>query len=188
MRANPPLVAALAATVALAAATPAAGGREAIPSTCPGARAGVVFYRAAAHGWQARHDAPRTPTRHAERKIGCDYVRWAARRWQARAHAARSAYEAWFEVMLAKWDCIHDREGSWSDANSGGAGHYGGLQMDLGFQGTYGSEFLRRWGTADRWPVYAQLLAAERAFHGYGGHGPRGFRPWPNTARDCDLL
>lgn len=77
--------------------------------------------------------------------------------------------------------CIHHYEGAWN-ANTGN-GYYGGLQMDLAFQSLYGGEFLHRWGTADNWPVWAQLQAAVRA-HSSG----RGFGPWPNTARACGLL
>ncbi|HEY8646022.1 MAG TPA: hypothetical protein VIL77_09120 [Gaiellaceae bacterium] len=77
--------------------------------------------------------------------------------------------------------CIHQYEGAWN-ANTGN-GYYGGLQMDLSFQGSYGAEFLRRWGTADNWPVWAQLQAAVRAYQ-----SGRGFYPWPNTARACGLI
>jgi hypothetical protein len=77
--------------------------------------------------------------------------------------------------------CIHSYEGAWS-ANTGN-GYYGGLQMDLAFQRLYGRDFLGRWGTADRWPPWAQLTAAARA-HDAG----RGFGPWPNTAAACGLL
>ena len=77
--------------------------------------------------------------------------------------------------------CIHHYEGAW-DANTGN-GYYGGLQMDLGFQWSYGPDFERRWGTADRWPPWAQLEAAGRAYR-----AGRGFWPWPNTARFCGLL
>ncbi len=75
--------------------------------------------------------------------------------------------------------CIHRYEGSWTDP---GSPYWGGLQMDLNFQSAYGKEFLSRWGTADHWPIWAQLQAAERAI------AVRGFSPWPNTARDCGLL
>jgi hypothetical protein len=75
--------------------------------------------------------------------------------------------------------CIHSYEGSWTDP---GSPYWGGLQMDMNFQSTYGPEFLNRWGTADNWPVWAQLRAAERAI------AVRGFSPWPNTARYCGLL
>lgn len=81
--------------------------------------------------------------------------------------------------------CIHRYEGSWTDPN---APYWGGLQMDYGFQDTYGHEYLKRWGTADHWPVWAQITAARRARDGYGGYGPRGYGPWPNTARICGLL
>lgn len=77
--------------------------------------------------------------------------------------------------------CIHHYEGSWT-ANTGN-GYYGGLQMDLSFQSSYGSEYLDLWGTADNWPVWAQINAAERAYH-----SGRGFGPWPNTARMCKLI
>ena len=46
----------------------------------------------------------------------------------------------------------------------------------------YGPGFLRKWGHAGRWPVWAQLIAAERGRH------ERGWYPWPNTARECGLL
>jgi hypothetical protein len=77
--------------------------------------------------------------------------------------------------------CIHRYEGAWN-ANSGN-GYYGGLQMNSGFMSTYGDEYVRRWGTADRWPAWAQIGAAVRAYR-----SGRGFWPWPNTARACGLL
>jgi Transglycosylase-like domain len=77
--------------------------------------------------------------------------------------------------------CIHRLEGAWN-SNSGN-GYYGGLQLDLSFQSLYGREFLARFGTADRWPVWAQLQAAVRAYR-----SGRGFTPWPRTAHFCGLL
>lgn len=74
--------------------------------------------------------------------------------------------------------CIHRYEGSWSDP---GSPYWGGLQMDMNFQSAYGPEFLKRWGTADHWPVWAQLTAGARAVKA------RGYAPWPNTARYCGL-
>lgn len=71
-------------------------------------------------------------------------------------------------------------EGAWN-ANTGN-GYYGGLQMDYSFMQAYGPSFLRRWGTADHWPVWAQLQA------GRNGYRARGWYPWPNTARACGLL
>lgn len=55
--------------------------------------------------------------------------------------------------------------------------------MDLIFQRTYGREFLRFFGTADKWPVSVQMAVAIRAYV-----SGRGFYPWPNTARYCGLI
>jgi hypothetical protein len=84
-------------------------------------------------------------------------------------------------ALRTDFSCIHGYEGSWT-ANTGN-GYYGGLQMDLPFQRRYGSDYLRRWGTADHWPVWAQVAAAVRAYR-----SGRGFFPWPNTARACGLI
>lgn len=84
--------------------------------------------------------------------------------------------------------CIHRYEGSWSDPNSP---YWGGLQMDLSFQKTYGWlragrhhkwYFEKKWGTADNWPVWAQVVAG---IHGYLS---RGWNPWPQTAHYCGLM
>ena len=111
------------------------------------------------------------------------------RLWQQRSAAAalavalhaqppRPQVEDWLTNAFL---CIHRYEGAWT--SNTGNGYYGGLQMDYGFMRNYGAEFVRRWGTADNWPVWAQLEAAARA-HRSG----RGFSPWPNTARACGLL
>jgi hypothetical protein len=75
--------------------------------------------------------------------------------------------------------CIHHYEGSWTDPN---APYYGGLQMDVEFQRTYGLYLYRSKGTADHWTALEQMWVAERAFR------TRGYWPWPNTARYCGLL
>lgn len=85
------------------------------------------------------------------------------------------------QFFLNAFTCIHGYEGAWN-ANTGN-GYYGGLQMDLGFQSRYGSDFMEKWGTADNWPAWAQLTAAVRAYK-----EGRGFYPWPNTARACGLI
>lgn len=74
--------------------------------------------------------------------------------------------------------CIHHYEGSWWD---GGAPYYGGLQMDHDFMTSYGRSFYHRWGTANHWPIWAQLQA------GRNGYRARGWSPWPSTARLCGL-
>jgi hypothetical protein len=79
-----------------------------------------------------------------------------------------------------EWLCIHHYEGAWRDPNPP---YYGGLQMDVQFQRTYGAAVFRRKGTADHWTPLEQMWTAERA-HRSG----RGFYPWPNTARYCGLI
>ena len=81
---------------------------------------------------------------------------------------------------VALWTCIHGYEGAWNDNT--GNGYYGGLQMDLKFQRTYGPEFLARYGTADKWPIWAQIAVAQRALEALGDYSP-----WPNTAAECKL-
>jgi len=92
------------------------------------------------------------------------------------ARAGGDASRVWSGFM-----CIHRYEGAWN-ANTGN-GYYGGLQMDYTFMHAYGSEFLRAYGTADRWPPAVQIAVAMRAYL-----SGRGFYPWPNSARLCGLL
>jgi hypothetical protein len=122
----------------------------------------------------------------ASASAGSDHA--TLRLWQERSAAAaiavaehavrRAEIASGLEQALM---CIHSFEGAWN--SNTGNGYYGGLQMDWQFMSLYGSEFVARWGTADNWPVWAQLEAAARA-HESG----RGFTPWPNTARACGLL
>jgi hypothetical protein len=103
-------------------------------------------------------------------------LRQLARRWHHRANSAW--WRANHPPELGGWLCIHRYEGSWADANSP---YWGGLQMDLSFQETYGGWLLRHKGTADHWSPLEQIWVAVRASHS------RGFSPWPNTARYCGL-
>lgn len=109
----------------------------------------------------------------------CNYLDWAHKLWKQRLVKVRADFRLWFSRAYAKWSCIHRHEASWTDPN---APYYGGLQMDIQFMRSHGSDFLRIFGTADKWPVWAQLRVAERAYK------TRGFYPWPNTARYCGLL
>jgi hypothetical protein len=81
---------------------------------------------------------------------------------------------------LSAWLCIHRYEGNWTDPNSP---YYGGLQMDYSFQRSYGGALLNSKGTADHWTPLEQMWVAERAYS-----SGRGFYPWPNTARFCNLI
>jgi hypothetical protein len=74
--------------------------------------------------------------------------------------------------------CIHQYEGAWNDP---GSPYYGGLQMDINFQLAYGAAFYRRWGTADHWPIWAQIQA------GRNGYQARGWSPWPTSRYFCGL-
>lgn len=103
-------------------------------------------------------------------------LRRLARVWRQREHAVWR--RANHPPGLNAWLCIHHYEGSWTDS---GGPYWGGLQMDLGFQETYGGWLLRHKGTADHWSPLEQIWVAVRASHS------RGFSPWPNTARDCGL-
>jgi hypothetical protein len=103
-------------------------------------------------------------------------LRRLANAWRHREHAVW--WRANHPPRLSAWMCIHRHEGSWTDS---GGPYWGGLQMDLGFQATYGGWLLRHKGTADHWSPLEQIWVAVRASHS------RGFSPWPNTAYFCGL-
>jgi hypothetical protein len=103
-------------------------------------------------------------------------LRRIARRWRRRER--RVWRRANHPPSYGGWLCIHRYEGSWTDP---GAPYWGGLQMDLSFQATYGSWLLRHKGTADHWSPLEQIWTAVRASR------VRGFSPWPSTARYCGL-
>jgi len=96
--------------------------------------------------------------------------------WRRREHAAW--WRANHPPHFTGWLCIHHYEGSWTDS---GGPYWGGLQMDLSFQATYGGWLLRHKGTADHWSPLEQVWVAVRASR------VRGFSPWPNTAHYCGL-
>lgn len=120
-------------------------------------------------------------TQHADSARRTDsiaYRRWVLDLWAKRAGQAKA--RALHPPRLHDWLCIHHYEGSWTDPN---APYYGGLQMDLEFQQTYGSYLLRTKGTADHWTPLEQIWVADRAYR-----SGRGFYPWPNTASYCGLI
>ena len=160
--------------------------RDSRRSACPTAHEGLRFYIDATNRWRRLMGEPARQL--AAAVVGCP--RHLASVWRTKARSARKQYRryvvrerreraAYFRALYEKFRCVHEHEGAWNDPD---APYYGGLQMDVSFQRAYGPEFYTRWGTADRWPVYAQLLAAER------GWQARGWHPWPTTARACGLL
>jgi hypothetical protein len=139
----------------------------------------IINHRDSTWRWQDVMQKPRTPysgSAHASKSR--EYRLWALSVWKKRAK------QAWRNAQRPphydQWLCIHRYEGSWADPN---APYYGGLQMDLGFQRAYGGRLLETKGTADKWSPLEQMWVAERA-HASG----RGFYPWPNTARYCNLF
>jgi hypothetical protein len=104
-------------------------------------------------------------------------VQRAASEWRLRL--AEVHENALHPPHLNQFLCIHRYEGSWTDP---GAPYYGGLQMDVSFQQSYGGWLYATKGTADHWSPIEQIWVAENALKS------RGFWPWPNTARSCGLL
>jgi hypothetical protein len=128
--------------------------------------------------WQRVMGVHRSPTTgDSLHQLGVHGAKIALRRWKRLAATAHR--QAQHPPHLSQFLCIHRYEGSWSDA---GAPFWGGLQMNYGFQATYGTYLLRTKGTADHWSPLEQIWVAERAVLS------RGFWPWPNTARYCGLI
>lgn len=141
----------------------------------------VREYQQTVSHWQHVMGLGQTPTRTtASASVSGDlgYRVTVFRLWQARARAVLR--QAAHPPYASAFACIHRFEGSWSDH---GAPYYGGLQMDLGFQATYGGYLLRTKGTADHWTPLEQMWVAARA-----ARSGRGFSPWPNSARICGLI
>ena len=183
-----PFVRLLVLACALSIALAAAGQTEPRAATSTAARVAqldaIAAYRTKTWRLQSLMSKPRTPTLYTERRSKDPaYLRWVRTLWQRRA--LRAERLAQNPPHRRQWLCIHryERHPAQGWATRTGNGYYGGLQMDLAFQRTYGRELLRRKGTADNWTPAEQMWVAERA-HRSG----RGFYPWPNTARYCGLI
>jgi hypothetical protein len=135
-------------------------------------------YRRATWKWQRLMGERKTLSWRHEVRAGDSYRRMIRRIWRRRAH--RAWIRATNPPHETAWRCIQRYEAAWNDD---GSPYYGGLQMDLSFQRAYGSDLLRRKGTAGNWTAVEQMWVAERAFR-----AGRGFYPWPNTARACGLI
>lgn len=145
---------------------------------------GIRFYRASTWMWQWQEGVRYERFTKWRPKHSCGFLSYLGKAARKKALVARRSFESWYSRTYAKWDCIHRHEAAWHGDNN--PTYDGGLQMDSGFQNTYGSEFVRLWGNASNWPIWAQLRAAERAYSGYNGYGARYFGPWP-TRSYCGL-
>ena len=140
----------------------------------------AVHFRGIARHWRALMGHPRPVLARREEPFHSllEERRWLLRRWHGKATAARQLASP--VPHRRAWLCIHRYEGTWTDPN---APYYGGLQMDITFQRTYGRRLFRREGTAERWSPREQMWVAERA-----RRSGRGFYPWPVAARRCGLI
>jgi len=198
------LLLAFAGMATAAAAATASKNSESSPSTTSSTSTTVAMTEARPSLWELRTAAAwrrhirrfRTDTRHwltvmhgsapanvsrslSARSLSArsfERLRRLERRWRHVAH--RTWWRASHPPYFRAWLCIHRYEGSWADS---GSPYWGGLQMYLSFQQTYGGWLLRHKGTADHWSPLEQIWVAVRAAHS------RGFSPWPNTARDCGV-
>ena len=141
-------------------------------------------YRTETWHWQRLMGKRLTPTTNSAAKSRKpSYRQWVLKLWKQRA--ARERRIAQNPPRRSAWLCIyrHERHPLQGWRTRTGNGYYGGLQMDISFQRSYGGWLLARKGTADRWSPIEQIWVAERAYR-----AGRGFYPWPNTARYCGLI
>ena len=168
--------------VAALTATRQADAREKKVVVLAPSDAGIVkqihHYRRTTWHWQSVMGVRRSRAGRAEKDPSRKFKLWVRNLWKQRA--VRAKRKATRPPHRSGWLCIHRFEGAWTDPD---APYYGGLQMDVGFQRTYGRELLQRKGTANHWTPLEQMWVAERA-HRSG----RGYYPWPNTARYCGLI
>jgi hypothetical protein len=173
------------AALARPAPAPAGEQRSTVNAAAAATTARLIHrYRKETWRWQMLMRRKRTASRYsAHLSPDPEYHAWMLRLWKQRAVRARR--QAYNPPRRSAWLCIyryerHPRMG-WRTRT--GNGFFGGLQMDLAFQRTYGPDLLRRKGTADRWTAIEQIWIAERAYR-----SGRGFYPWPNAARSCGVI
>jgi hypothetical protein len=174
------LLLALVSSLALAAPTGAAAPvTSGSPREAEALVKAIRKHRATTWHWQRVLGKRRSRAGFMERRTN-DVARLTVLRDNWRKRAARLKARSARPPHKAAWRCIHRYEGAWDDPN---APYYGGLQMSLEFQRTYGRYLLRREGTANHWSPLEQMWTAERALRAGSG-----FYPWPNTARRCGLI
>jgi hypothetical protein len=139
----------------------------------------IARFRLETWHWQRLTGAKLTPAPATRTlaTLSATAIQRKATEWRIRLAEAHE--NALHPPHLKQFLCIHGYEGSWTDT---GEPYYGGLQMDRGFQQSYGAWLYATKGTADHWTPIEQIWVAEKALK------TRGFWPWPNTARYCGLL
>lgn len=133
------------------------------------------------HTWYMQNviGTPLAPTNRSYRyERSIPYLRWVRIHWRVIHRQVSKIFHN--PPHFGEFLCIHRLEGAWNSDT--GNGYYGGLQMDLGFQRSYGGFLVKLKGTADRWTPLEQIWVAEKATR------TRGFGPWPNTAAYCGLI
>lgn len=119
--------------------------------------------------------------RRAHKTWSCNAVKWISKELRetrrARNPYASEMAAAWAWYNTGSTQCVVNHEGGWGSVNS--AGYYGRFQMDVGFQTAYGAEFYYRFGTANNWPQWAQVVTA------YRGWKKRWYYPWPTYFKYC---
>lgn len=165
----------------------------------------IKFHRSKTWYWQNLSLRSRTKTQYQERRVhSLSYLKWMVKLWDNRRKAAKRYTQN--PPNLGNWLCIHREEGDWED---GGNPYWGGLQMDIDFMEAHGLDMLRKYGYPrgsvgpngwiNPWTRVEQMAVAERARRGIRTRlvrgrvvlwqdRARGYRPWPNTARECGLL
>jgi hypothetical protein len=91
----------------------------------------------------------------------------------------KSLSDAWAWYNRSDTQCVVNHEGGFSSVNS--AGYYGRFQMDVSFQKEthFGRWAYSRWGTANNWPSWAQVV------HAYDVWTRSGWSRWPTYYNYC---
>lgn len=139
----------------------------------------IDSYIAATHHRQLVMGVEMTPSTGSYKTTkSAKYLKWVHDHWKKINWRVLKSYQA--VPNKSAWLCIHGHEGAWNAAT--GNGYYGGLQMEPGFQSSYGQYLLSAKGMANNWTPLEQMWVAVRAYN-----SGRGFGPWPNTRRMCGV-
>jgi hypothetical protein len=135
----------------------------------------IEEWAAEAKRLRAQRNEARTERRHEARRGRRLHSRLSTLRSSLREQVRMPGTTGEVRALL----CIHRHEGAWNDP---GSPYFGGLQMDVDFQRTYGATFYRELGTANVWPPFIQVAVGLKAVL-----SGRGFGPWPVSRRRCGV-